>query len=367
MSEDTEKIFKSLKDSGLYDTFKKVEERFEDDEVFLVGGALRNALMGRKINDLDFSTVLRPEEVLKRLSGESVRTLGIEFGTVTWNVDGVDVEITTFRCDETYENHRHPKNLRFGTSKLEDLERRDFTMNAIIFSSSLGLYDPFNGAKDIKAKVIKAVGVPDKRFKEDALRILRMYRFYLNYSFKIDEETLVASDNNLNLIEKISKERVVLEVKKVFSKDVDLSLLLKTLNNLFGVSVEPIHGLSVKSLNLFEQVYYLKKVGKELDKYIYEKAYKRIYDLYTHLENSKSVKEYKILILKFYNKNKLSFDEADQLWFNAREFGKSLSKGIFFKPLDINEQIVSGLKKQYSGKELGDKLLEEELKTYFSK
>ena len=366
MRDETKKIIKTLKDSGLKEIFKKVESVFPEKSVYLVGGAIRNALMGLKVNDLDFSTSLKPKEVLDLLKGENLRTTGIEFGTVTWSLSGHEVEITTFRCDETYENHRHPEQLKFGESKLEDLERRDFTINAMMFSHAEGLYDPFQGAEDIESQIIKAVGDPEKRFNEDALRILRLFRFHLNYGFQIDEKTFKASKKHLSLIKSLSKERVILEVKKIFKVEVHLDKLLNLLKDLSSKEIKALHGRGLKNLNYYDQVFYVKNLNVNLEDYFFEKAYKKIYNLYSNLENARSLKEYQKLIVKFMHKNFLTERESKKLWINAKEFGQEFSKKIKeFRPRLLKKERVEELRQIYFGKELGIKLLEEEIKEYF--
>ena len=372
MQDKTQKIIDSLKESGLEEIFDLVESKFSkgsiylEGSIYLVGGSIRNALMGLKINDLDFSTPLNPKEILELLEGENLRTTGIDFGTVSWSILGHEVEITTFRCDETYENHRRPKGLKFGKSKQEDLARRDFTINALMYSSQEGIYDPFDGVSDIEAGVIKAVGDPEKRFKEDALRILRLFRFHLNYGFKIDQQTLGAAKRHFNLIYSLSKERVVSEVKKTFKSEVHLNKLINLLKVLLGVDINPVHGLVKKKLNLFDQVYYFKKIKLDLKSYLFEKSYKRIYDLYVNLENSKSLLEYQKFILNFIKKNKLNSEESINLWLNAKYFGTEHSKKIKeFKPGPLRKERVAELRALHSDKALGEKLFEEELKEYF--
>jgi len=364
MKQESSMVKDSLKSSGLLEVFNEVESLFPEKSIYLVGGALRDAFLDKKINDLDFSTPLRPEEVLKLLEGQKIRTQGIEFGTVTLNIDGFEVEITTYRCDETYENHRKPESLVFGGSKIEDLERRDFTINAMMFSSLEGLYDPLGGLKDLKAKKLKAVGDPDKRFSEDALRIPRLFRFNLNYGFEIDEETLSAAIKLSPLIKMLSRERVVSEFKKTFSKPVYCAKL----NDLFELffSIKDLNLSGYRKIDIFEQVLILKKVPIDIKQYLYEKKYKNLHTLFFKLDESSSLKSYKSLLLSYVKKNSLNEVEVESLWSVLKSIDDCHSKLIkSFKIKAVDKETIDKIKALHSGKALGEALFEEELKKCF--
>ena len=366
MNNETQKILDSIKESGLKKIFERVEAKFPEKSIYLVGGALRNALMGIEINDLDFATSLEPHEVLEALKGERLRTIGIEFGTITWSLLDTEVEITTFRCDETYSNHRHPESLKFGSSKLEDLERRDFTVNAMMYSSGEGLYDPFGGLEDLKNKTLKAVGDPQKRFTEDALRILRLFRFHLNYNFTIETVTLSEALEKIELVDGISKERVVSEFKKTFKLKVHMNLLEELLLLLSKKPLKSIHSQSFVQLNKYDQLYYLKKIDYELKEYILEKSHKKIYDLYTRLDHADSLIDYQRLVVSYISKNRLSPGESEELWHNAKHFGLEFSEKIkSFKFRPIKNKNLEKLRGAHSGKALGKKILEEQIESSF--
>ncbi len=191
-------------------------------EIYIVGGAVRDILMGKIANDWDFTTDATPEEILKVIPGGLYNNL---FGTVfTQNPDDKDNphEITTFRKEEGYEDYRHPKKIVWGKNLEEDLSRRDFTINAMamklsITDSQFTTIDPYEGLKDIKAKSIKAVGDPDARFSEDALRMMRAIRFAAQLGFTIEPRTFEAIKKNAPLIQKIAKERIKEELFKILS------------------------------------------------------------------------------------------------------------------------------------------------------
>ncbi len=188
-------------------------------KAYVVGGAVRDHLMSRKINDYDVCTDALPHEVEAVFSGYRVIETGIKHGTVTVLIGASSVEITTFRTDGSYSDGRHPDSVDFTRDIVKDLSRRDFTVNAIAYSPNEGYIDPFNGINDIGSNIIRCVGDPIKRFSEDALRILRALRFSSTLKFEIEKETsdaIFALKNNLSLV---SRERIRDEFKKLICGD----------------------------------------------------------------------------------------------------------------------------------------------------
>ena len=159
-------------------------------EAYAVGGCIRDSLLGRTPNDWDITTSAKPMEV-KALFSYTIDT-GIQHGTVTILLDREGFEVTTYRIDGEYEDGRHPKQVVFTPSLIEDLKRRDFTINAMAYNDSRGLVDAFEGQQDLQKGVIRAVGEPEKRFSEDALRIMRAVRFAAQLGYTIEEETEAA-------------------------------------------------------------------------------------------------------------------------------------------------------------------------------
>ncbi len=181
-------------------------------EAYVVGGAVRDILLGNSPDDFDITTSCPPVKITE-LFEKTVET-GIKHGTVTV-LDGKNaVEITTFRQDAGYSDYRKPDGVNFISNLNEDLKRRDFTVNAMAFSNETGLIDNFGGQNDLKNRIIKAVGNPDKRFNEDALRILRAFRFSAKLDFSIDKETFSSAINSSHLLSKISRERIFSELSK---------------------------------------------------------------------------------------------------------------------------------------------------------
>ncbi len=181
-------------------------------EAYAVGGCVRDTLLGREPGDWDITTSALPEQV-KALFHRTIDT-GIEHGTVTVMMDHVGYEVTTYRIDGEYEDGRHPKQVEFTSNLLEDLKRRDFTINAMAYSRSTGIVDAFDGMGDLENKMIRCVGEAMERFTEDALRILRAIRFSAQLGFSIEEKTWEAIFKIAPNIQKVSKERIQAELTK---------------------------------------------------------------------------------------------------------------------------------------------------------
>ena len=182
-------------------------------EAWCVGGCVRDALQGVAPHDWDICTNALPNQTIKAFKGYSVIPTGIKHGTVTVLIEKNPIEITTYRTDGGYSDHRRPDNVSFVRDVKHDLERRDFTMNAICLNLKGELYDPFDGQDDIKRKIIRCVGDPKKRFDEDALRILRAIRFASKTGFEIEKETAGAAFQMRSLLENVSAERLYSEFK----------------------------------------------------------------------------------------------------------------------------------------------------------
>lgn len=177
-------------------------------EAYLVGGCVRDALMSRPVHDFDITTNALPEEILEVFSGYRVIPTGLKHGTVTVMCGDEPFEITTFRVDGEYSDSRRPDSVRFTTSIEEDLARRDFTMNAVAVRADGTVIDPYGGRSDIEHGIIRCVGDPEKRFAEDALRILRALRFASRSGFKIERETAHAVHRLCGRLDFIAKERI---------------------------------------------------------------------------------------------------------------------------------------------------------------
>lgn len=186
-------------------------------EAYAVGGCIRDSLLGRIPQDWDITTSAFPEQV-KALFRKTIDT-GIKHGTVTVLMDREGFEVTTYRIDGEYEDARHPKEVIFTRNLTEDLKRRDFTINAMAYNESNGLVDAFDGAGDLKRRVIRCVGDPRERFTEDALRMLRAVRFGAQLGFSIEEHTRAAIGELAPSLKRISAERIQTELVKLLVSD----------------------------------------------------------------------------------------------------------------------------------------------------
>lgn len=208
---------------------------------YLVGGCVRDALMGRVPGDYDITTSAAPEQVMACFEGERVVPTGIAHGTVTVILDGTPLEITTFRADGEYSDHRRPDSVEFSTRLEDDLCRRDFTINAMAYNPRSGLVDLYGGRADLEAGVVRCVGDAARRFDEDALRMLRAVRFAAALEFEIAPDTLAALNARLDDIAYVARERVFAELNKALGAESPVralsagrALVLKAL----GVSAE---------------------------------------------------------------------------------------------------------------------------------
>lgn len=199
MPEDVEAIINRLVNAGF--------------EAYIVGGCVRDSLMGKIPDDWDITTSARPKQV-KKVFDRTIDT-GIQHGTVTVIYGRTGYEITTYRIDGEYEDGRHPREVAYTSHLLEDLKRRDFTINAMAFNSSCGLVDVFGGQEDLLQGVIRCVGSPEERFQEDALRMMRAVRFAAQLGFEIENNTLKGIRTIAPNLKQVSRERVQMELTKI--------------------------------------------------------------------------------------------------------------------------------------------------------
>ncbi|MFN7088873.1 MAG: CCA tRNA nucleotidyltransferase, partial [Candidatus Paceibacteria bacterium] len=203
----------------LPEEIQKILRKLEAEgfEAFVVGGCVRDLLLGKKPKDWDITTNAKPEEI-QRIFPDSFYEN--KFGTVGVKTDSEDdslkvVEVTTYRIESKYTDKRHPDEIKFASRIDDDLKRRDFTINALAMDKTGWLIDLFGGQQDLKNKLIRAVGDPRERFDEDALRLMRAIRFAVELNFDIEEKTLAAIKEKAGLIEVIARERIRDELLKV--------------------------------------------------------------------------------------------------------------------------------------------------------
>ena len=242
-----------------------VLEKFNEAgyEAYFVGGCVRDYLLNDEFSDIDITTNALPDEV-KQIFKKSIDT-GIQHGTVTILVDEDSFEVTTFRTEDDYIDHRTPEKVEFVSDLKEDLDRRDFTINAMALDSNGKLYDYHCGERDLRNKVIKTVNNPNERFFEDALRMLRAFRFSSKLGFEIEENTLKAIKNNAELIKFVSIERIVNEFRKLLTgrgNKRSLELLLDSkLNNYIPFLDEISKIIDFSNYTFCQSLYILSKIN----------------------------------------------------------------------------------------------------------
>ncbi len=338
-------------------------------EAFIVGGAVRDALLGLEIYDFDLATSARPEEMLEVFKSYRLLKHGIDFGTLGVVVEGVTFEITSYRGESDYKDQRHPDNVDFISSKDEDLKRRDFTINSMMFHPEKGLYDPFGGVQDLKNKSIKTVGDPVKRFEEDALRILRMLRFSINLGFEIEQTALQESKKILSSLEKLSKERVYSEIEKTLSKKIHKAQVELILKEYMGVkALSPV--MREERLLIFEKASLLASLNSlipNLEHYVLAKELKKYFSYFMGL-SVMSVDEMKLFFVRVVEQQSLRGENLLRFWRVVEAHQKILKlnepEALVYPSKDLKKRI-GVLKETLSGKALGDAILEAKKEVLF--
>lgn len=204
-------------------------------EAFIVGGCIRDYISGITPNDYDITTNATPNKIMDIFKEFKLIKNGIKHGTVGILIDGDIYEITTYRIESEYEDSRRPKNIEFTANIVDDLKRRDFTINAMAYNDKKGLIDEFGGIVDLKNKVIKTVGNPDKRFNEDGLRIIRAIRFLSKLGFNIEDKTLNSIYKNYHIVKNISIERITDEINKIITSKNPQNIILLYKTKIFEI------------------------------------------------------------------------------------------------------------------------------------
>ncbi|MBQ6825989.1 MAG: CCA tRNA nucleotidyltransferase [Clostridia bacterium] len=230
-------------------------------KAYIVGGCVRDMLMGKTPHDFDITTSASTDEITA-LFKKTIPT-GLKHGTITVLIENEPIEVTTFRTEADYLDHRHPETIKFVDNLAEDLSRRDFTVNAIAYNENKGIIDLYKGRADIKNKILRCVGNPEARFTEDALRILRLFRFASTLQFGIEENTLNAALKMAYLLEIISSERILSELKKaVIGENIKVFSPLINSGALKFIKIENlpdfkiINHLKTENLRLFAFLYF---------------------------------------------------------------------------------------------------------------
>lgn len=219
-------------------------------EAYVVGGCVRDSLMGKAPADWDITTSALPTDIMRVFSDFRTIATGLQHGTVTVIIDNTPLEITTYRVDGLYADGRHPDSVTFTTRLDEDLKRRDFTINAMAYHPDRGLIDPFNGQMDLQAKTIRCVGTPIQRFTEDALRILRALRFSAVLGFDIEATTADAIHCLASALSCVSIERITSEFKRLICGE-NADTILDNFEDVIAVFLPEICGCN-GALNLVD-------------------------------------------------------------------------------------------------------------------
>lgn len=230
-------------------------------KAYIVGGCVRDSLLGRTPHDYDITTSAKPKEIVDIFEslGYKIIPTGLKHGTVTVMINNIGYEITTFRIDGDYSDGRHPDKVQFTNDLKEDLSRRDFTINAMAYNSNEGLIDYFGGVMDLRQNILNCVGDAKERFKEDKLRILRAFRFASTYNFEIYRNIIYAIDDDNN-ISQLSKERIQSEFNKI----------LLSSHPSFWLNVMMDNGLLEQIIPNIEDCYMFNQKNPHHDKYVFD-------------------------------------------------------------------------------------------------
>ena len=325
-----------------------IDKIYENNyEAYIVGGCVRDALLGIEPNDYDITTSAPPNVILDIFNNFKCIETGIQHGTVSVLIEGDIYEITTYRVESDYKDHRRPNTVDFTSKLEEDLKRRDFTINAMAYNEAVGLVDLFGGKKDLKKKIIKTVGNPYDRFNEDGLRMIRAIRFSSKLDFLIEKETLLAIYDNAYTIKNISLERITEEFTKIILSDKPQNLiyLFKTkLLNYLNINKEE---SEEKLYELYNEISILNEIEKDLVKrlllldYLIEKIKINCESLCQTLIYSNKIKKNHstiMLCIKSIDINKL-----DKI--SIKTILNKIDKTLFEQFLDISKVIYKDEKK----------------------
>lgn len=353
-------------------------------EAFIVGGCVRDSIVGIIPNDYDITTNAKPYETRDIFKGEKIVETGIKHGTISLIKNKNEYEITTYRIDGDYNDNRRPQSVEFTSDIIKDLKRRDFTINSIAYNHMQGMVDEFDGIGDIERKIIKTVGNADERFEEDGLRIIRAVRFSSKLNFDIEPKTLKSIYKNINLIKNISAERIQEELNKILLSDNPEKIYILYDAKIFDVL--KINNVRVNKKDLLKIKSSKKDLAIRLSIFIYIlgdiNESKKILNL---LKYSNKIKNQCITILDHINENiiddkisiKIYLKEIGHESLNYVLYAKKILDKEFenkyyekiknlIKEIDINKECYclkqlalngSDLKRLgYRGKEIGEKL-----------
>ncbi|WP_252230282.1 MULTISPECIES: CCA tRNA nucleotidyltransferase [unclassified Clostridium] len=301
-------------------------------EAYIVGGCVRDSILNNIPKDWDITTKARPEEVIKLF--DKVILTGVKHGTVTVLINSEGYEVTTYRMDGEYEDSRHPKKVNFVSNLKEDLARRDFTINAMAYNKVDGLIDYFEGVSDLKKKVIKTVGNSEKRFSEDALRMLRAIRFSSQLDFSISNETLNSIKNLRENIKNISKERIREEFNNILmsnTKGIDILRETGLMEYIFPEIIK-LYDFKIDNMYYNDNLYtHTIKATEEIENKLHLKLTMLFHNL---LKMNNEDKEYTILQIKeFLKEFKYDNDTVNKVTDLTRYMHNSLNTKLEIKQM----------------------------------
>lgn len=326
---------------------------FKDYEIYIVGGCVRDLIMEIEPHDYDFTTNATPEQmkVIAKKNKIDIIPTGEKYGTMTFKLDNNLFEVTTFRGEKnsSYSDGRRPDNVEFGVSLLEDLNRRDFTMNAIAYAPKKGIVDPFNGLEDIQNKIIRTVGEADKRFQEDALRMLRAFRFAGRFNFRLDHEIEKAVERNKELIDNVSKERIGSELIQILSSDRDLVYFEPLLKYIFKLDRYIFY---VGTVSLLSKLYMLteKLSEEELNKYAFGKTIvqgilnlRKVEEICNNFESNFYKEPKQVFEILKTKEERLSFFETPHNFLvNTKTISELIKAILFNEPIFVSDLDITG-------------------------
>ncbi|WP_052108790.1 CCA tRNA nucleotidyltransferase [Jeotgalicoccus saudimassiliensis] len=279
-----------MTEQNLFKTGAKIIERFEKHnyEGFFVGGAVRDYTLGRSVSDVDITTNALPDEIENLF--EKTIDVGKEHGTIIVLMDDIPFEVTTYRVEGEYTDHRRPDNVYFTQHLTEDLSRRDFTINAMAMTQAMELHDPHNGIKDLNNRLINTVGLAKERFYEDALRMVRAVRFMSQLDFKLADEAREAIKEHAAALDYVAVERITAELEKLYR----------------GINVESAKEM-IAHTGLLKYMPFFRHI--EAGEYVSTKAESLVQEIAVHIYKDSSLSQH-LSALKLSNKQKTAIRES---------------------------------------------------------
>ena len=326
-----------------------IDKIYENNyEAYIVGGCVRDTILGIEPNDYDITTNAMPKVIMEIFKEFRCIETGIEHGTVSVVIDEDIYEITTYRIEGEYKDHRRPENVDFTNKLDEDLKRRDFTINSMAYNEKEGLIDLFGGKVDLENKIIKTVGNPYDRFNEDGLRMIRAIRFSSKLDFKIESNTLLAIYDNAQIIKNISLERITDEFNKIIlsNKPENIIYLFKTqLLNYLNISSEKDEQ---KIIQMYKKFALLSKFDKVLIKrlvaldYLIEELNINCKSFCKELVYSKKIIKNHDIILNLMKETEIKVLNKVRV----KKILSKIDKNLFEEYLDIN-RVIYGDEKNF--------------------